>query len=147
MITNYMNLFPDKKDQNLKFFRNIKNGAILPNLNVGKDQFAKSIKKVVEYIGLENGNFTSHGVRRSGASNLAENGATVSQLKDIGGFSFIFFYFLLFFFLIIELINKQDGNQIQSFNTTSIQHEVLKEQLPGFLKKKILLKLKIFQIN
>jgi integrase len=28
---------------------------------------------------------TSHGVRRSGATNLAENGATVSQLKDIGG--------------------------------------------------------------
>jgi integrase len=84
-ICNYIALFDDiKKDENLLFFKPYKEGKILANSNIGKDTYSNAIKKVVAYIGLDQ-KITSHGVRRSGATILAENGATVSQLKDIGG--------------------------------------------------------------
>ena len=83
ILTRYMSSFDDKSG---RFFRKLKDD-LKPSLQpIGQMTISNYPQKIAEYLQLpEADKYTSHSFRHSGASILADEGASVLQLQQAGG--------------------------------------------------------------
>jgi site-specific recombinase XerD len=81
----YVNCFR-REDQNGRFFRYLNVTMNGTKANIGENSLGRFPSKIAKFLGLENPDeYTSHSFRRSSATMLVENGATLPQLKQHGG--------------------------------------------------------------
>jgi len=83
MIKTYISIYPDEF-KNGRFLKLIRKGAVV-NINMGLNSIQNSPKSLAKFLGKNDfQKYTSHCMRRSGASILAENNISVNLLKDAG---------------------------------------------------------------
>ena len=91
-LDEYIELCSDSKQRFLRnpVRSNKRSGLTVYAQNVGKNNFGEWGKEMAEFLGKDDPKmYTSHCWRRSGATNLANNGATELQLKRAGQWSSI----------------------------------------------------------
>jgi len=81
----YCSKFPET-ERVQRFFRKIDRSGHGTRIVVGKNTLATYPRRIAEFLGLEDADkFTGHCFRRTGATLLARNGASVMQLQTAGG--------------------------------------------------------------
>ena len=86
LINLYISKFSEG-DRNGRFFRKIINGKGTRS-NIGINTLATFPSRVATYLGLSEPQlYTSHSIRRTAASTMANNGATMNQIQDAGGWA------------------------------------------------------------
>ena len=85
IIKIYMNLF-DKKKQTGRLIRKLKDSPLeATDCHIGVNTIKEYTKIIAHYLNLENANFyTCHSLKSTGATLLAEGGASLTQLKIAG---------------------------------------------------------------
>jgi hypothetical protein len=84
VMTIYLNLFSEKSKGG-KLIKSISKGMVIAQ-NMGRNTIGKIPSLIAQYLSLENpGEYTSHAIRRSAATLLAESGASIETLKRAGG--------------------------------------------------------------
>jgi integrase len=79
ILTRYMNSFDTKTGRS---FRKIKDDLTPSMVPIGQGMISSYPKKIAEFLQLPDPNqYTSHSFRHSGATILADDGATVMQLQ------------------------------------------------------------------
>lgn len=82
---NYYNMYCERvSDKVGRFFRKFRNGKCTKQ-PLGIKFFENVCKEIAVYLNLEeNTRYTSHSLRRTGATFLAENGASIEEIKNYG---------------------------------------------------------------
>ena len=83
-VKKYMNMRPENIVSG-RFFVNYQKGKCTSQF-IGKHKFSKMPKEIALFLGLENSDmYTGHAFRRTAATLLAQSGASMVRLKDLGG--------------------------------------------------------------
>jgi integrase len=83
ILLKYMNSFEDKSG---RLFRKLKPDLSPSKMPIGQSSISSYPEKIAEFLKLaESDKFSSHSFRHTGASILADDGATVLQLQQAGG--------------------------------------------------------------
>lgn len=83
ILSRYMESFEVKSG---RFFRKLKNDLKPAQQPIGQNTISSYPQKIAEFLQLpESDKFSSHSIRHSGATILSDDGATILQLQQAGG--------------------------------------------------------------
>jgi len=87
LFKKYLSQLKKEKNGKTRFLKNWNMKSKTRVQNTGRDKVGKAINEFCKLLGISDEGYTSHGFRRSAATNLADTGVTLVNLKRHGQWS------------------------------------------------------------